>query len=133
MFRSNNNIQRWLIGMLCIVLLSARVGGAHLHLCFDGLEPPVSMHPADDSFDHHGPGYSVAHHDEDISLIADAIAKSAKPKIDIPPMLLAALLLLVLVIRQTRTPLLRRRAVRATTAPAYLLPPLRGPPLTAFC
>ncbi len=132
MFRSNT-VQRWLVAMLCIVLLSARVGGAHLHLCFDGLEPPVSMHLADEPFDHHEPSYTMTHHDEDISLIADAIAKSAKPKIDVPPMLLAALLILLLVVRQTRTPFVRRRRLQATTVPAYLLPPLRGPPLTAFC
>lgn len=91
------------------------------------------MHIADESLDHHEPSYSMTHHDEDISLIADAIAKSAKPKIDIPPMLLAALLLLLLVVRQTRTPFARRRASLKTTAPAHLLPPLRGPPQTAFC
>lgn len=132
MFRSFE-FQRWLVVMLCIVLLSARVGGAHLHLCFDGLEPPVSMHLADESLDHHAPSSTVIHHDEDISLVADAIAKSAKPKIDIAPMLLAALLVLLLVVRQTRAPFIRRRAIRTAVAPAYLLPPLRGPPLTACC
>lgn len=132
MFRSNK-AQRWLIAMLCIVLLSARVGGAHLHLCFDGLEPPVSMHLADEPLDHHGPSFTITHHDEDISLVADAIAKSAKPKFDIPPMLLAALLLLLLVVRKIRTPSIRRRTLQIAAAPTYLLPPLRGPPLTAFC
>lgn len=127
------NIQRWLVMMLCVILISARVGGAHLHLCFDGQEPPVSMHLADETFDHHQPTYTAAHHDEDISLVADAVAKSTKSKIDLPPALLVALVLLLLLVGQTRTPFLRRSTLRIKAAPACLLPPLRGPPLTACC
>lgn len=125
--------QRWLVMMLCIVLLGARVGGAHLHLCFDGQESPVSVHLIDDNLEQHAPFLSAPRHDQDISIFADFIAKSSQVKIDLPPMLLAALVSLLLVVCHTRAPLLRRRVVLAITAPPELLPPLRGPPLTAFC
>jgi hypothetical protein len=37
---------RW-IWLLCIVLLAVRMSGAHLHLCFDGAEPPFAIHAGD--------------------------------------------------------------------------------------
>lgn len=130
---SSHKVQRWLVAMLCIMLLSARVDGAHLHLCLDGQESPVSVHLVDDGLDHHAPSVSAPHHDQDISLFTDAIAKSTKLKVDLPPMLLAVLLSLLLLVSYTRAPLLRRRVKLTTTAVTDLLPPLRGPPLTAVC
>lgn len=130
MFRTHK-FQRWLVAMLCIMLLSARVGGAHLHLCLDGQESPVSVHAVDDGLDHHQPSASAPHHDQDISLAADALAKSTKLKVELPPMLLAVLLSLLLLVSHTVAPILRRRFKLTTTAVTDLLPPLRGPPLTA--
>jgi hypothetical protein len=62
-----------LIALLCGVLLLTRLGGTHLHLCFDGSEPPISLHVAD-AGDHH-PGESAPHADQDVALGADLLVK----------------------------------------------------------
>lgn len=87
---------RW-IWLLCIVLLAVRMGGAHLHLCFDGLEPPLAIH-AGDIAGHDGEQLDtptdIQHADTDLSLVDDGVAKTIK--LTLMPMLLAALLLLCL-------------------------------------
>ena len=66
--RPRSGVLPWI---LCAILLLVRVGGPHLHLCFDGSEPPASFH-AFDLAGHHGlPGIDASHDDADIALIAE--------------------------------------------------------------
>ena len=120
-------LQSWLLTLLCVLLL-LRVEGAHLHLCFDGNEPPASIHLLDIGI-HHGsePGMSAPHQDQDVSLSDEALFKASQPGFDFPPVLLAALLLWALL----RTPIRLTPPSSTPVAPSasrVLLPPLRGPP-----
>jgi hypothetical protein len=98
---------RW-IWLLCIVLLAVRMSGAHLHLCFDGAEPPFAIHAGDiaghdDFLGEHGFGNDnyaenhadIQHSDTDLSLVDDGLAKTIKLSL-FAPALLAALLVLCL-------------------------------------
>src|SRR5690242_12528275 len=107
---------RW-IWLLCLVLLAVRMGGAHLHLCFDGMEPPLAVHAGD--IVEHGDEHASQHHDEnankqhadvDLNLVDNGIAKTIK-QIAAMPILLAALIVLCL-----------QGLVRTLPAPAYSTP-----------
>lgn len=119
--------QSWLLTLLCVLLL-LRVEGAHLHLCFDGNEPPASIHLLDLGI-HHGnePGLSAPLQDRDVSLSEEALFKADPSGFDFPPVLLAALLLWALL--QTLIHFIPRSSTSAApVASRVLLPPLRGPP-----
>jgi hypothetical protein len=75
----------------CLAVLFAGLGNAHLHYCFDGQEPPVSVHltdgidPGHDHHDHtgHAPDHEPdqEHHDDldvDLDLGNNALAKTFK-------------------------------------------------------
>jgi len=119
-----------LLTLMCVMLLVARVDGAHWHLCFDGKEPPASLHLVDMT-PHHGtlPGASAAHHDADVALSGDVVSKSAKWSfgLDYTPALVAVAFLLVLLhtAQGSSVPAYGRYA---PAAPYFLRPPLRGPP-----
>lgn len=110
--------------LLCVALLSFRTLADHLHFCFDGTEPLMSVHGDDGEIHHAGPGVDVAHHDMDVDLMT-ALFKSGFNLL--PVALLGALLILLL-------PLIR---VQWSTFPSslipdsrfhFLRPPMRGPP-----
>lgn len=69
--------------------------GAHGHFCFDGQEPPVSVHMdvMGGHLEHHG---NEVHQDADIDLVQSALAKLSK--IDLGLVLLAALALALLIL-----------------------------------
>jgi hypothetical protein len=125
---------RWFVrvclSLLCITVLVMRVGGAHLHLCLDGGEPPVSVHlSADTGADHPEPGVGQGHHDQDVSLSGEVLAKKIDGALQLPVLLVAALVLFLMrpvggsLIPRDRTALVPRVAV------FHIRPPLRGPPL----
>lgn len=91
------------IWLFCVVLLAVRIGGAHLHLCFDGMEPPLAVHAGEQigHDDHHGPQHS----DADLNLLDSGIAKTFVQVLSAPA-LLAAIAILVLHIVVRRTPAL---------------------------
>lgn len=122
-----STLRPWLLTLACAALLLVRVGGFHLHLCFDGGEPPVSLHATDGGIHHSGPEAAATHHDIELSLAADALNKLDKLRVNLPVLLLAAVLLLGL--QFVRGPAPRRYVFRFVPALAGLLrPPLRGPP-----
>lgn len=67
----------------------------HAHLCFDGQEPPVSihMHIADDGHDHHP---QETHNDQDIELQQWVITKINKLDFFLPLLIAVALLLMLI-------------------------------------
>lgn len=124
MFRESR-FHPWLLTLLCVALLVVRVGGAHLHLCFDGGEPPVSLHLMDDAA-HTGPGMQSGHQDMDVALAGEAFAKTAKLGLDLPILLIAALLAWSLF--QAPRPSVPGYRLPLISAVHFLRPPLRGPP-----
>lgn len=131
-----------MLALACLTLLFMQMGGAHLHLCFDGQEPPTSLHlsSGDHHADHHGGHHSdhhadphdghEPHNDLDLPLSSDALTKPGKLHVDVPLLLLAALWLGLLLFarRHERT---RDPAQSHASSPQLQLPPLRGPPLPA--
>lgn len=110
-----------------IFWLLANWGGAYAHLCFDGQEPPLSMHlqlQHMDELEHHP---DEVHQDIDVEFLQSVIAKLHK--IDLGLVLLAVLTLL-LVPRPRTIATAAYRVVLPSRTP-HTWPPLRAPPLTA--
>ena len=114
--------------LLCLALIMVRVGGAHLHLCFDGTEPPASYHAFDDGVHHELPELSVMHQDADVALSGDMSSKPGKSAGDIYVLLFAAVVAWTL-LRLPRRFVSPRPPLLASSAPGLLRPFLRGPPL----
>lgn len=117
----------WFLILIFAVLMT-RLSGIHLHLCFDGQEPPASIHVADD------PAHNDAHHleehhtDKDVEVF-DAVLTKSKGLADLPILLVAGLLLLVLM-RSTGRQWPLDAFYRVFPFHAFALrPPSRGPPL----
>ncbi|MGH7292026.1 MAG: hypothetical protein ACREJT_12490 [Myxococcota bacterium] len=129
----NPALRTILLTLLCVAVFVVRAGGAHLHLCFDGQEPPASLHVLDIDIHEAGAdanadaGMSLPHEDLDVALAEQTLSKY-KPALDLPLFLLAALALLLLAQPRRRAPVVRTAVARAL-APLFLRPPPRGPPL----
>ncbi len=100
--------------------------GAHGHFCFDGKEPPVSvhMHMLGDHPEHHA---DADHQDADVDLLQSAIAKLTK--LD-QSLLLLAVVALLLVIQRTPVPASHYSPFVPVHIP-FARPLLRAPPFTA--
>lgn len=115
---------RRFIFLTLIVWLCAMWGGLHGHFCFDGQEPPVSVHMdlLSGHPDHeHG---DETHIDADAELVESILFKLTK--IDLP-LLITALVYALLLIGPTRS--FPRTVLQPFTNKYFLLrPPLRAPP-----
>jgi hypothetical protein len=117
--------------LLSGVLLLLQVSGAHVHLCFDGQEPPVSLHLLDSGAEHF-PGLAYSQHqDEELDNGLASLSKKSAADFDSPPIPSPAVFLFaasashfLLKIRWDDSPV-PHSATR-------LLPPLRGPPTTTL-
>lgn len=100
--------------------------GAHGHFCFDGQEPPVSvhLHMLGDHPDHHD---DEVHQDADVDLLQSAIAKLSK--LDQTLILLAVVALLLVIL--PRQLLASRYSPFVPTHIPFARPMLRAPPFTA--
>jgi len=123
---------RWFVAALCMALLVLRVSGLHLHLCFDGSEPPLSYHLADSGI-HHQDEHAAEepHTDRDVGVADDVLVKKPAYSGDIPFLVFVLTLLLFMIAA-------RRGPGRPNESPArpprphpWLRPPLRGPPTPA--
>ncbi len=109
----------------CIAFLSLRLVGDHLHFCFDGSEPLVSVHGDDGAVHHADMGMAASHDDVNVDLMS-AVFKGASDLL-VPVALMGALLLFLL-------PLVRMRRIEFSrlllpdSRYHHLRPPLRGPP-----
>ena len=115
--------------LLCIALLVVRGTGLgmHVHLCFDGSEPPVALHLAADTVDHQHQGIEPVHDDFDLSVVGDVIGKIAKATLNLPLLLLACARLLFSRATPPPIPWAGPAAPIRSTA-RYIRPPLRAPP-----
>lgn len=124
----NHRLRVCLLALLCIAVLVGRVGGAHVHLCLDGNEPPSDLHVFDLGQHHDAADSREPHHDVDVALVGDLIAKS-KLQWQLPVALLAALVLLLELLHRSRQLPARQRARPfLPPPPLFLRPPLCGPP-----
>ena len=125
MHLSPRTLFAWIV-FVSVALVATRIAGSHLHLCFDGSEPPISFHSLDLN-DHHGEE-EFEHNDQDVSLPNATIAKIVPTFLD--AFIVAALAIIFIVPLLTPSFLPRNRT--ASFFPRLLLlflrPPLRGPP-----
>jgi len=101
--------------------------GLHGHFCFDGQEPPVSVHVHLDGQSTHDHHPEEEHLDADVDLLQMVIAKLSK--VDPGLMLLAVLLLLL--VSPARRLVFSRYQSRPSNPFPYSRPLLRGPPFPA--
>lgn len=119
---------RWVLWTVALAVLTVRANDTHLHLCFDGQEPPTSVHSADasvhDDDDHAG----ETHADKDLDPFVGILPKSGDTDAEVALPVSVAVLVLLL------PPLQQAPSVVFDTVPAAvgssfrLRPPLRGPP-----
>lgn len=122
--------------LACVLVLFAQVTGAHLHLCLDGGEAPISAHlsAAPAHHDHHSPGpahhdqhHDGAHTDLDLAWVGDVLAKPHVAVSGAPPVLAAPWRLsLALASPGPHAPATAARPLAC--ARPHLRPPLRAPP-----
>jgi len=126
--RSLAPVARYVLWLLCAVILVTRISGAHVHLCFDGTEPLVSVHTEESRLDLGHELSGQGHSDVELSLGGDALVKKAFVAGDLTIALLVAFG--VLVMGAASTPkLVSPRTSPVLLSSAFLLrPPLRGPP-----
>lgn len=107
-----------------LIWLLASWSGAHGHLCFDGQEPPVSvhMHAPDIHSDHDS---DKNHLDANVDVEQFAPAKSVK--LDLPFLLVTACLLVLFSAAPTQVRVIYSRQLPSPRA--SLRPPLRAPPV----
>jgi hypothetical protein len=104
-----------------------RTADAHAHLCFDGKEPPASVHVADGEVHPCESGKSSGHTgDKDVRLTPDVLLKKASADdVWLPSSFRLAV---SFVAHQFTEPLRTVALPIADSARYYFRPPLRGPP-----
>lgn len=122
-------LRQWLVLLFGVAFLNANALGAHLHLCFDGKEPPRSVHVFDGSQGLHHVGATQKHNDIDVKVTDQALAKvikvtptSSSPAL--PPSWNVLEPPLVEAISSVSD-----RTETASESVRRLLPPQRGPPV----
>lgn len=120
-----------IVTFVVVTLLFARMAGAHLHLCFDGLEPPTSlqsqMYDLSDGYIHNTTSSEVPRQDIDIELVGELLTKLAKVGLDLPVLIIAVALFLL----YPRPLPSYGRAIAVSFVPnswPRIRPPLRAPP-----
>lgn len=119
-----------LLWTVVLAVLAVRASDTHLHLCFDGQEPPASVHLADGSVHHdedHG-GDDATHADKDINPFIGTIVKSDDDAQPLLAFIVGTLLSFDLIPLDHAVPAFAREHPLASDPPFYLRPPLRGPP-----
>ena len=127
----NPHLERWLLTLLCVALLLARVGGAHVHLCYDGNEPAASFHLLDDANTPHHDNLSMVSTERDVNV---GIGSELSPKTAFDSAFLFAFVAISFMLldlkRQRFKPAFDLRVAGST--PDSLRPPMRGPPLISL-
>lgn len=127
MARASLALRVWM-AIIAIAVLAMPVNGAHLHLCFDGGEPPATVHSLEDGAHHEESGADVVHRDVDVSIANSALAKKYDQSLDSPGLIATAIVVLRVPVSGAVVPLPDRSAVLVPDPELRLLPPLRGPP-----
>jgi len=120
---------RLLLWTIVLAVLTVRASDTHLHLCFDGQEPPTSVHFADASIHNDDDHDDENHADKDLDPLVGVLLKSgdADPELALPVSVVALVLLLPL--QRDVLPIDFDPVPLAAGPPSHLRPPLRGPPV----
>ena len=115
--------------LLLLAFVIVPIGGTHLHLCFDGQEPPLSLH-MEDGETHHAEEQATAPHDDvDLSLVGELAAKKFDRSLDSAPPLAATLIMLLSPIGEGVW-LPQQSADSVSPISVFeIRPPMRGPPV----
>ena len=127
----------WVTG-LAVLFAGLSNAHAHVHYCFDGQEPPATVHLSDGiDHEHEHPGQASHHdtathaehdgdHDDlDLDLPNQALAKAVKHDLFIASPLPGWS---TVIDSRPAEALVRSDDAPAAAAPLYARPPLRGPP-----
>ena len=133
MRRLSPTIRAYLL-LLGLAILAMPSQSGHLHFCFDGQEPPVSVHMDDMGVPHTQHELSNPHSDAELSLTNNVVIKKIEGGLDVPIKFFAAtLILLTLSFICTsgglQIPRTRRSPIAFTSISFAFRPPLRAPPL----
>ena len=120
---------RFWIALISLAILAMPVSGAHLHLCFDGGEPPATFHPVEDGSAHDDPAVSGTHNDKDVSLQGVALAKKHDGALDVPTAVAVAAFVLRVPVAAPAPVIDTDVATPVPLRVARVLPPLRAPPV----
>lgn len=111
-----------------MVFVLVRTADAHAHLCFDGEEPPASVHVADGEL-HPCESSETSGHtgDKDVRLTPDVLLKKASADDAWIP---SSIQFEVSFVAHTlHEPLRAVAQIDHASARYFILPPLRGPPV----
>lgn len=115
-----------LLWLLAIALLPVRSANAHLHLCFDGREQPVSLH-VEDVAAHHGEN-ADGHQDRDVRL-SDSMSTHKVGAVEDGPLAILGVVVFALLLPEPTVTLPQRTVLVPTLRTVFdLRPPTRGPP-----
>ena len=123
-FVRNISRHKTLAFLALIIWLTASLSGAHGHLCFDGQEPPISIH-MEMLGEHIEHDSSMQHVGADIDIGEPALAKLIK--MDLPLIIAAAMLLALLF--KTRIAFITLYRTFCLHRVTGIRPPLRAPPV----
>jgi hypothetical protein len=121
---------RWPITLAALAVLFAGLTNAHahVHLCFDGREPPASIHGAHDGNVHHEHEQKGDHDDLDIDLDEQALAKAFKLEL---PAITAPAIHVFAATEPSTSVSIADPGDRPSTDPPFSRPYLRAPPKLA--
>lgn len=124
----NSRSARLLLWVVALAVLTVRVSDTHLHLCFDGQEPPTTLHFADASVHNDEDHEGETHADRDFDPFVGLLLKSGNSDPDVAlPVSLVALVVLLPPVSDT-VPAASDAPPSTLDPPFFLRPPLRGPP-----
>lgn len=125
MLLSAPHIKRIAIVVL-LAFLGVRMSDAHLHVCLDGQEPPLTVHTSDGSVHHDEHHHEESeHNDRDVELNEAALFKVSSDADVFLPVIAFFLLPIILETKRVAANLERPPTLRPVSK---LRPPLRGPP-----
>lgn len=110
-----------------MMLVIVRTADAHAHFCFDGQEPPTSVHLGDGGL-HPCESKSNSGHsgDKDVQLASDVVLKkAAADDVWLPP---AVSFEIAFIPQSYSAPVLQDSQIVGLRNVLFFVPPLRGPP-----
>ena len=117
-----------LCSLLATLLVIAPTADAHLHYCFDGKEPAVSIHLADNESHPCETGADSGHSgDRDVQLASDILVKKAVADDGWAPAIAA--IRVQFVAQVFSEPVIGYSQLREAGPAFFLRPQLRGPPV----
>ena len=123
-FFENSTSTTAIVYLLLLVFLSLRIGGAVSHYCFDGMEPPVTIHfdNLNGHIEHDG---EAGHNDMEKQVLSDNLLSKL---FDAETLLIITALFLFSLLSQSGGQMYQLLLSRKSNALNYYLLPLRAPP-----